>query len=65
MIFHDKTLMELALQKPQSLQAMLQINGIGDMKLQRYGQALLDIIAPQQHSTSDAGAVQNDTPTAV
>ncbi|MEM7403438.1 MAG: DNA helicase RecQ [Myxococcota bacterium] len=64
-IFHDKTLMELALQKPQSLQAMLQINGIGDMKIQRYGQALLDIIAPQQQPTSDAGAAQNDTPTAV
>ncbi|MEM7589309.1 MAG: DNA helicase RecQ, partial [Myxococcota bacterium] len=33
-IFHDKTLLELAVHKPQSLQAMLQINGIGDVKLQ-------------------------------
>ena len=43
-IFHDKTLIELASQKPQSLQAMLAINGIGETKLERYGQTFLDII---------------------
>ncbi|MBL4647470.1 MAG: DNA helicase RecQ [Gammaproteobacteria bacterium] len=43
-IFHDKTLIELAKHKPQSLTDMLHINGIGETKLQRYGQPLLDVI---------------------
>lgn len=43
-IFHDKTLMEMAQVKPQSLAEMLQISGVGEAKLQRYGQELLDVI---------------------
>lgn len=43
-IFHDKTLAELARHKPATLQAMLDINGIGEAKLERYGQPLLDVI---------------------
>jgi ATP-dependent DNA helicase RecQ len=46
-IFHDKTLVELAQQKPQSRNDMLNITGIGEKKLQRYGQALLDVIMRQ------------------
>ena len=43
-IFHDKTLTELATQKPQTLTDMLSISGIGEVKLKRYGQAMLDVI---------------------
>ena len=43
-IFHDKTLIELAQYKPNSLEAMLSISGIGDAKLKRYGEPLLDVI---------------------
>ncbi len=43
-IFHDKTLIELACLKPQSLDEMLAINGIGETKLKRYGVAFLDVI---------------------
>ncbi|MCJ8325280.1 MAG: DNA helicase RecQ [Rhizobiales bacterium] len=43
-IFHDKTLIELATHKPQSLDDMLAINGIGETKLKRYGQEFLDVI---------------------
>ncbi|MEW7009412.1 DNA helicase RecQ [Lentilitoribacter sp. EG35] len=43
-IFHDKTLIELARHKPDTLEAMLDINGIGEAKLERYGQPLLDVI---------------------
>lgn len=43
-IFHDKTLVELAQQKPDTLEAMLSISGIGESKLKRYGQPLLDAI---------------------
>ncbi|WP_018689964.1 DNA helicase RecQ [Ahrensia kielensis] len=43
-IFHDKTLVELAQHKPKSLQAMLTISGIGEAKLERYGKPLLSVI---------------------
>ncbi len=43
-IFHDKTLREMAAEKPASLDAMLTISGVGEAKLKRYGQALLDVI---------------------
>jgi ATP-dependent DNA helicase RecQ len=41
-IFHDRTLVELAQVKPKSLNAMLAINGVGQSKLERYGQVFLD-----------------------
>lgn len=43
-IFHDRTLIELASQKPQSLEAMLAINGIGETKLERYGEKFLEVL---------------------
>lgn len=44
-VFHDATLMEMMQQEPESLSEMSQINGIGEAKLERYGQAFLDVIA--------------------
>ena len=43
-IFHDKTLIELAKAKPQNLDEMLDITGIGESKLRKFGQELLDVI---------------------
>jgi ATP-dependent DNA helicase RecQ len=43
-IFHDKTLIELADRRPQSFEEMLEINGIGESKLKKFGQTLLDVI---------------------
>lgn len=43
-IFHDSTLKEIALKKPNSLEAMAEISGIGQVKLERYGQDFLAII---------------------
>lgn len=43
-IFNDKTLAELAQVKPQNLDEMLDISGIGAAKLKKFGQALLDVI---------------------
>jgi ATP-dependent DNA helicase RecQ len=43
-IFHDKTLIELAKSKPQNLDEMLDITGIGESKLRKFGQELLDVI---------------------
>jgi ATP-dependent DNA helicase RecQ len=44
-IFHDATLIEILNQKPQDLNAMGQISGIGEAKLERYGAAFLEVIA--------------------
>lgn len=44
MIFSDATLHELANFRPQSLGEMLQIKGIGETKLEHYGDAFLRVI---------------------
>lgn len=43
-IFHDKTLLELAQIKPESLEDMLAISGVGEAKMQRYGEDFLQVI---------------------
>jgi len=43
-IFLDTTLIALAKMRPQNLQDMEQISGIGSAKLKRYGAAFLDVI---------------------
>jgi len=44
-IFHDATLMEMIAQRPQSLQQMNQLSGIGTKKLEAYGEPFLKVIA--------------------
>jgi ATP-dependent DNA helicase RecQ len=44
-IFHDATLAEIARRKPRSLDAFLEIPGIGERKLARYGQEFMAVIA--------------------
>ena len=43
-IFHDSTLLEIHNRKPQTLDEMGQISGIGQAKLQKYGDAFLNIL---------------------
>ena len=43
-IFHDKTLKEIAARMPQNLQQFAQISGVGETKLERYGEAFLEIV---------------------
>ncbi len=43
-VFHDKTLKEMVILKPQSRTAMLQVTGIGKQKLERYGDRFLEVI---------------------
>jgi ATP-dependent DNA helicase RecQ len=43
-VFSDRTLIELATHRPDSLRAMREIHGVGDAKLERYGTAFLEII---------------------
>ena len=44
-IFHDKTLVELAAARPTSRKAMADVPGVGEAKLERYGPAFLSVIA--------------------
>ena len=44
-IFHDKTLAEMAAVKPATLDQMLNISGIGNEKLNRYGEIFLNEIS--------------------
>jgi ATP-dependent DNA helicase RecQ len=43
-IFHDATLRTIALEQPGDLDALAGIGGVGVGKLERYGQALLDVL---------------------
>ncbi|WBU63704.1 DNA helicase RecQ [Paracoccus aerodenitrificans] len=44
-IFPDRTLQEMAGRRPQSLDEMARINGVGAKKLESYGEAFLHVIA--------------------
>ena len=44
MVFHDSTLKEIAEQRPSSERAMLGVNGIGQVKLERFGHAFLQVV---------------------
>jgi len=44
-IFNDATLLEMAVSDPSHLGELKMINGVGDQKLARYGQAFLDRLA--------------------
>mgnify|MGYP001392153170 FL=1 len=49
-IFHDATLLELVRQQPESEQAMGRISGIGQGKLDRYGEPFLAVIKEHKDS---------------
>ena len=44
-IFHDSTLRDIAARRPASLRELSAIEGIGDTKLERHGESLLDALA--------------------
>ena len=43
-IFSDKTLVEMAAYYPQSVTSLLNISGVGQVKLRQYGDAFLEVI---------------------
>jgi ATP-dependent DNA helicase RecQ len=43
-VFHDSTLREIAAAKPQSLAELSSVNGVGESKLHRYGEAMLEAV---------------------
>ena len=44
MVFHDKTLMDMAAKKPKNLEEMSLVHGVGQSKLQKYGAVFLERI---------------------
>lgn len=45
-IFHDLTLREMSARLPVDNNSMLAISGVGEIKLQKYGQLFMDLIRP-------------------
>jgi ATP-dependent DNA helicase RecQ len=43
-IFHDKTLYDMLEQRPRNATEMLSINGVGQAKLERYGERFLEVL---------------------
>ena len=43
-IFHDATLLEIAARKPKSVEELRGISGIGETKLARYGEAMVEVV---------------------
>ncbi|EIJ41001.1 ATP-dependent DNA helicase RecQ [Beggiatoa alba B18LD] len=43
-IFHDSTLSDMVIHRPDSLQALSRISGVGARKLERYGQSFLNVL---------------------
>ena len=48
-VFHDRSLKEMAALKPSSLSAMLDISGIGQTKLTRYGERFLHVLSTKRY----------------
>ncbi|MFG1926082.1 DNA helicase RecQ [Cryptosporangium sp. NPDC048952] len=44
-IFHDATLRQIATEAPASLGALSQVNGVGENKLAKYGDQILEVLA--------------------
>jgi len=44
MVFHDATLMEMMEQQPTNESALLYLNGVGELKLEKFGDAFLEVI---------------------
>ena len=43
-IFHDATLRQIAAQAPSTLAELASVSGVGETKLARYGQQILDLL---------------------
>jgi ATP-dependent DNA helicase RecQ len=44
-IFHDATLRDIARQRPDSVEVLGTISGVGDRKLDAYGEEILKLLA--------------------
>ena len=56
-VFSDATLAEMAARQPATSAALLEVNGVGQTKLERYGDAFLAVIAERASGGSAQGAL--------
>ena len=49
-IFHDSTLREIAASRPASLAELARVQGVGEAKLKRYGEAMLAAVAGHEEA---------------
>ncbi len=56
-IFHDATLAEMVERQPQSIEQLSRISGIGERKLESYGDAFLDVILVHGHTSTTSDTV--------
>jgi ATP-dependent DNA helicase RecQ len=54
-IFHDTTLAAIARCRPATVDALGEISGVGQAKLERYGADVLRVVAEKSGGGSDAG----------
>jgi len=55
-IFHDSTLMEMATTRPRSLEDFAGLGGVGQAKLERYGEIFLAVIAHHEGAPGERAA---------
>ncbi|TVS11454.1 MAG: DNA helicase RecQ [Gammaproteobacteria bacterium] len=51
-IFHDSTLLEMLQHRPESQAELLALNGVGQTKLERFGDAFLEVLQRAQHEAA-------------
>jgi ATP-dependent DNA helicase RecQ len=54
-IFHDSTLAQIAASQPSTLAGLAMVNGVGETKLARYGQQILDLLADDSSGSDGSG----------
>ncbi|MDZ7803050.1 DNA helicase RecQ [Thiohalophilus sp.] len=60
-VFHDATLMELVERRPQTLEQLADIAGLGERKIAAYGQAVLDLLAQHRNPPSERSDTVDET----
>ncbi len=55
-VFHDSTLEEIARRRPGSTEELSEVSGVGAVKLERYGAAVLDLVQAEQPAVTYAPA---------
>ena len=56
-VFSDATLAEMAARKPRTAAELLEVGGVGQTKLERYGDAFLEVIAGAKSGAAPARCV--------
>ena len=57
MVFSDKTLVQMSILRPSDREKMLQINGVGEFKFDKYGEQFLEAISLGESFTETDGSV--------